>query len=80
MANDRRIVNDAERSQNDLDRLDSETSETSELEVSDKSLGRPAGEELVDLDTDAEFCREVDDEATPRTIRSTIKRRQIDTE
>ena len=70
MANDPRIVNNAERSQNDLDRLNTDTRE---LEVSDKPLGRPAGEELVDLDTDAAFWREVDDEATPRTIQSTIK-------
>ncbi|MCI4675668.1 hypothetical protein [Candidatus Mycolicibacterium alkanivorans] len=55
-------------------------SETSELEVSDKPLGRPADEELVDLDTDAEFCRDVDDDATSRTIRTTIQRRQIDRE
>jgi hypothetical protein len=69
MANTPRIVNNAERSQNDLDRLNTDTRE---LEVSDKPLGQPADEELVDLDTYAEFWREVDDEATPRTIRSTI--------
>ncbi len=50
MANDPKIVSNAQRSQNDLDRLNTDTRET---EASDKPLRRPADEELSDPGTDA---------------------------